>query len=480
MRLVRPRQHGWLIAPTGRCPVGAFFGGVATMFQRLLVGLDGSPLGRQAFQVALEVARLYKADLIALSVLEGPFPGNREHEEAEGLSYYGQLQANTVQQAKAAGASLSTSIRRGHAARALVEFAQEANVDLIILGATGHEHPWSLTMGGTAWRVTNEAPRAVIVVCPPRTARWVRDIMVRHVSTVSPHTPLAEVVRLLLRQGVKAVPVVDERRRVVGIITGGDLLTRAALEFRLSIQQELEAEAVARELHRIEIDGKTARDVMTPKPRTISPDATLVTAIRTMSDRHIKRLPVVDAQGCLVAILSRADVLRAVAAGAELIPEDEKAVKPSPRARTVSDLMTTDVPTVKPEAPIDDVVRLILSSPWRRAVVITPDGRVQGVITDRRLLTRAAADIRPKLLQAFGDLFEAVASWRGTRKPLTAADLMYTNVFTVRVDEPVVHAIRAMMQHQVKRLVVVDAEDRLQGIVDRQALLRCLAETSGR
>jgi CBS domain-containing protein len=450
------------------------------MFQRILVGLDGSPLGRRAFQVALEVARLYNADLIALSVLEGPFPGSREHEEAEGLSYYGQLQANAVQQSKAAGASLSTAIRRGHAARALVEFAQEADVDLIILGATGHEHPWSLTMGGTAWRVTNEAPRAVIVVRPPRTARWVRDIMVRHVSTVSPHSSLAEVVRLLLRQGVKAVPVVDERRRVVGIITGGDLLTRAALEFRLSIQQELEAEAVARALHRIEIDGKTASDVMTPHPRTISADATLVTAIRTMSDRHIKRLPVVDDQGCLVAILSRADVLRAVAAGAELIPENEEAVKPSPRARTVSDLMTTDVPTVKPEAPIDDVVYLILSSPWRRAVVIIPDGRVQGIITDRRLLTRAAADIRPKLLQALGDLFEAVASWRGTRKPLTAADLMYTNVFTVRVDEPIVHAIRVMMQQQVKRLVVVDADGRLQGIVDRQALLRSLAETSGR
>jgi predicted transcriptional regulator len=84
------------------------------------------------------------------------------------------------------------------------------------------------------------------------------------------------------------------------------------------------------------------------------------------------------------------------------------------------------------------------------------------------------------LLQTLGDLFEAVASWRGTRKPLTAADLMYTNVFTVRVDEPIVHAIRAMMQHQVKRLVVVNAEDRLQGIVDRQTLLRWLAETSGR
>jgi len=91
-------------------------------------------------------------------------------------------------------------------------------------------------MGGTAWRVTSEVPRAVIVVRPPRTARWVRDVMVRHISTVRE-------------------------------------ICSPALEFRLSIQQGLEAEAVARELHRIEIDCKTARDIMTPNPRTIARDA---------------------------------------------------------------------------------------------------------------------------------------------------------------------------------------------------------------
>jgi CBS domain-containing protein len=104
--------------------------------------------------------------------------------------------------------------------------------------------------------------------------------------------------------------------------------------------------------------------------------------------------------------------------------------------------MMTDVPTVKPEAPIDEVVHLVLNSAWRRAVVITPDRVVQGIITDRRLLTRVAADLRPHLLQALGDVFEAIASRRDTRKPLTAADLMYTDVFTVRADEPAVPAER--------------------------------------
>ncbi len=220
---------------------------------------------------------------------------------------------------------------------------------------------------------------------------------------------------------------------------------------------------------------------MTPHPRTIPEAAGLKTAIRTMAEHRIKHLPVIDPQGRLVGVLSRADILRAVAAGAEVVPEEEEEeVAPSPKARTVGDVMMTEVPTVSRETPIDDVVHLTLNSPSRRVVVIDPEGVVQGVITDRRLLARAAADIQPKFLQALGDLIDAVAHWRSERKPLTAGDLMRTDVFTVRAEEPIIHAIQLMMQHQVKRLVVVDAEGRLQGIVDRQTLLQWLAETAGR
>ena len=112
------------------------------MFQRILVGLDGSPLGRQAFQAALELAELYRARLVALSVVEGAMPGHRETEEAESFDYYRRLQANATEQANAAGLTLDTVTHRGHAARALVECAQEVDADLIMIGATGHEHPW--------------------------------------------------------------------------------------------------------------------------------------------------------------------------------------------------------------------------------------------------------------------------------------------------------------------------------------------------
>ena len=335
-------------------------------------------------------------------------------------------------------------------------------------------------MGGTAWRVTTAAPCAAIVVRPPHTVRWVRDLMVRHVSTVNLQTPLAEVVGLLLRRGVKAVPVVDERGRLAGMITEGDLLRRADLGLRLSIQQEMPMEAVAQALQRFEVGGKAASDVMTPHPHTIPEEAGLKGAMRTMAAHRIKHLPVVDAPGQLVGMLSRADVLRAVAAGAEPVQEEAAEVVPAPSACTVGDLMLMEVPTAKVETPIDEVVHLVLSSPSRRVVITDSAGVVRGIITDRRLLARAVANIQPGFLQALGDLVDAVRLWRGARGPLSAGDLMRTDVFTVRADEPIIHAIRLMMQRQVKRLVVVDGAGRLQGIVDRQTLLQWLAEASRR
>jgi len=58
---------------------------------------------------------------------------------------------------------------------------------------------------------------------------------------------------------------------------------------------------------------------------------------------------------------------------------------------------------------------------------------------------------------------------------LRAADLMAPSLITVRPDDSLVHAIRLMMQHRVKRLVVVDADGRLRGLVSRREILRLLA-----
>jgi CBS domain-containing protein len=458
-----------LLMRGGRAP-GRGLGGI----KRILVGLDGSPLGRLAFHRALDLAILSGGTVIGVTVREVPAGTRPEAIDWTGVE---QLQVAAEAHARSVGVPFTGVRRVGHAAQALSDQTRESAADLVVLGATGLEHPWSPTMGGTAGRVIGEAPCPVLLVRAPQEILHVRDVMVLGVSTVSSDASLADVVQLLLRRNIKAIPVVDQRRHVVGIITGGDLLRRGGLDLRLSLSQELEADALRQRLAELTRSRKTARDVMTRSVRTVEADVDLDAAIRLMVERRVKRLPVVDRRGELVGIVSRADVLRAVAALPEAAEPSERAL--SPGARTVGDVVTTGVPTVPVEALAEDVLAKLLEHPLRRVVVIAPDGRVLGLISDRDLLLRSSPDTRPWLLRALGGRRAGHRGPEGGRTPggaLTARELMAPSLITVRPEDPLRQAIQLMMQHQVKRLVVVDDTGHLIGLVDRRDILRALAQ----
>jgi CBS-domain-containing membrane protein len=443
----------------------------APSFRRILVGIDGSPLGRLAFRTALDLAILNRATLLGATVLEASplaLAGERD-------TYARQLKAGAEEHARAAGVPFEHVARRGHAAHVLAEVAREVEADLIVLGATGLEHPWSATIGGTAGRVIGEADRSTLLVRPIQATLRVGQVMAKAVSTVTPVTPLADVVELLLRRDVKAVPVVDGQRRVVGIITGGDLLSRGDLDLRLSIKRELEAETLRERLRALGRSKKLARDVMSTHVHTITAGHDLLAAIHLMARHGVKRLPVVDEKGALAGIVSRADVLRAIAA-LPPTPQPIERVLPGV-ARTIGEAATVDVPVVHPDAPAEAVLAKVLESPLRRVVVTGPGDRVVGLISDRDLLARSFPTTRSWLLRALAAA--RPRRWRGERAaqpaPLTAAQLMTPSVITVRAEDSLVHAIRLMMQHRVKRLVVVDDAGRLRGLVDRRGILRLLA-----
>jgi CBS domain-containing protein len=69
--------------------------------------------------------------------------------------------------------------------------------------------------------------------------------------------------------------------------------------------------------------------------------------------------------------------------------------------------------------------------------------------------------------------------FEGLETALTASDFMAPSLVTVRPEDSLAHAIRLMMQHQVKRLIVVDDDGRFRGLVDRREILRLLAARSG-
>ncbi len=441
---------------------------------RIVVGVDGSPLGRLAFRTALDFAILCGARLVGVTVREvSPLAGS----EGSELAYVRQLKAAAEEHARAAGVAFEHVTRRGHAAQALRDHAREVNANLLVIGATGLEHPWSVTLGGTATGVASEAPCSVLLVRSPRVALHVRDVMDRAVSSVTVDTELAEIVALLLRRDVKAVPVLDARRHVVGIITGGDLLERGDLDLRLSINLELDTETMGERLQALRQSRKSARDVMTSDVRTIDVDADLSTAIRLMASHRVKRLPVVDRDKHLVGIVSRADVLRALAALPE--PAQHEARELPAIGRTVGDAAITDVPIVSPQTSADDVLAQVLDSPLRRVVVVDAEGKVLGLVTDRDALARASVDTRPWLVRMLrGQRTPLPKPLHTPGRPLTAADLMAPSLITVRSEDSLSHAIRLMMQHRVKRLIVVDADGRFRGLIDRREILRLLAGES--
>jgi CBS domain-containing protein len=113
--------------------------------------------------------------------------------------------------------------------------------------------------------------------------------------------------RRLDQTAVSGAPVVDHGR-VVGVVTRRDLLVPTLLD------EPFEAQAAGRSTR---LTGLRVSDLMSDEPVTAEPDRPLVQAVRTMIDHGVNRLPVVDQTGRPIGVLTRDDVLGAVARGVQ-------------------------------------------------------------------------------------------------------------------------------------------------------------------
>lgn len=136
----------------------------------------------------------------------------------------------------------------------------------------------------------------------------VREVMTADVVTVGLDMPYAEIAALLAAHRINAVPVLDDLRRLAGVVTEGDLLRR--VEF---LDEPADAthllERPSRRAARDKARAAVARQLMTVPAVTVSPEATVADAARLMADKRIKQLPVVDRQGRLIGIVARRNLL---------------------------------------------------------------------------------------------------------------------------------------------------------------------------
>ena len=117
-----------------------------------------------------------------------------------------------------------------------------------------------------------------------------RDIMTRKVCTIYPEASAQEAAQLLDQMRISGLPVVDEDGKIIGIITEADIISK------------------------VDREGLSVADIMSHEVTFVSEETSVSEIAMLLTDRKIKRVPVVN-DGKLVGIVSRADIVHAVAQG---------------------------------------------------------------------------------------------------------------------------------------------------------------------
>ncbi len=150
--------------------------------------------------------------------------------------------------------------------------------------------------------------------------RKIRNVMTTDVTTVRENTQFKDVVRALELRDVSAAPVVDGAGRVLGVVSQADLLVKQGTQEPTWSRSPMAWLRRRRDARRA--GATTAGALMTAPAITIDAESTVAHAARALVRHNVKRLPVVDADGTLLGIVSRKDVLTVFLRKDEEIRED--------------------------------------------------------------------------------------------------------------------------------------------------------------
>jgi CBS domain-containing protein len=273
-----------------------------------------------------------------------------------------------------------------------------------------------------------------------------RDVMTTRVVTVGPDDPLSVAVHKMTELRFSALPVIDRRFRLVGMISLIDVLR-----------------------HREEGGADTTRvgAVMNPDVLSVPPRASLsLLAHRLRSYGELRVMPVVDGP-VLVGVVTRSDLLRARARPSALerlvqrVRGDDLADQPSaqtgrrkgptpPGTAHVRDAMTTEVVTAHVTDQIDAVADRLLEHRHRSLPVIDEHQRLVGLVSEADLLGKEPLS--------------------GRTNGRTVGSVMTRDVITLSPEDSISSARLLVAEHGLRMVPVVD-EGRVVGVLSRSDLI---------
>ena len=143
----------------------------------------------------------------------------------------------------------------------------------------------------------------------------VADVMTTDIIQVAPDTSVQEIAKLLFERHISGAPVVDATGALVGIVSEGDLISHAGAVGETGPRSwwlRIFSDTARGAADYVKTHGRTAADVMTRDPITVTPDAKLADVARLLEKHRIKRAPVVEG-GRLLGIVTRSNLLQGLA-----------------------------------------------------------------------------------------------------------------------------------------------------------------------
>lgn len=200
-------------------------------------------------------------------------------------------------------------------------------------------------------------------------SRRVGDVMTTSVVTVDRITPYKEIARLLTEHRISGIPVLKMGREVVGVVTEDDLLAAQARTARRLRGSATRSWWPRRQQQH---PALTAGELMTTPAITVGTQVTIPAAARLMNTHHIRRLPVVDARGRLIGIVSRRDLLSVflrrdedIAADIRQVVDEILGAEPGEAEVAVRNGVVTLTGTLDPKAgPHGDLIPVAIRLMW--------------------------------------------------------------------------------------------------------------------
>lgn len=142
-----------------------------------------------------------------------------------------------------------------------------------------------------------------------------------------------------------------------------------------------------------------------------------------------------------------------------------------------ADIMTRDVITVSPDTPLGTVAETLASQRFGSLPVVDAAGHLLGIVTEEDLVARAADLHLPRHITFLGSIIYLENPQRFTEEAekilaVTAREIMETSVPSTPPDTPVEVVAARMLDEDLRRVVVLDDERRLLGIITRADIVR--------